>query len=92
MVMVCFMVVCESLVGAGIDLVFIYHVLPSLPTLVFGDARNRHNEITLERVGNMSYVLQTTPQHVCVFAYVVCFMKAWFAVLCFEVERYFFFM
>ncbi len=25
--------------------------------------------------------LQTTPQHVCVFAYVVCFMKAWFAVL-----------
>jgi hypothetical protein len=34
--------------------------------------------------------LQTTPQHVCGFAYVVCFMKAGFAVLCFEVERYFF--
>ena len=25
----------------------------------------------------------------CVFAYVVCCMKVWFAVLCFEVERYF---
>jgi hypothetical protein len=33
--------------------------------------------------------LQTTPHHVCGFAYVVCIMKAWFAVLCFEVERYF---
>ncbi len=55
MVMVYFMVVCESLVGVGRDLVFIYHVLPSSPTLVFGDARNRHNEITLERVGNMSH-------------------------------------
>ncbi len=25
----------------------------------------------------------------CVFAYVACCMKVWFAVLCFEVERYF---
>ena len=90
MVMVCFMVVCESLVGVGRDLVFIYHVLPSPPTLVFGDARNRHNAITLERVGNMSHVFTDNHQHVCGFAYVVCLMKAWFAVLCFEVERSFF--
>ena len=67
MVMVCFMVVCESLVGVGRDLVFIYHVLPSLPTLVFGDARNRHNEITLERVGNMSHVFtDNPPTRVCI--------------------------
>ena len=90
MVMVCFMVVCESLVGVGRDLVFIYYVLPSPPTLVFGDARNRHNEITLERVGNMSHAFTDNPptqMRICVCC---LFMKAWFAVLRFEVERYFF--
>ena len=67
MVMVCFMVVCESLVGVGRDLVFIYHVLPSPPTLVFGDARNRHNEKTFERVGNMSHVFtDNPPTRVCI--------------------------
>ena len=71
MVMVCFMVVCESLVGVGRDLVFIYHVLPSPPTLVFGDARNRHNEITLERVGNMSHVFTDNPP-----------TRVWFCVCC----------
>ena len=65
MVMVCFMVVWESLVGVGRDLVFIYHVLPSPPTLVFGNARNRHNEITLERVGNMSHVFADTNPPTC---------------------------
>ena len=69
---------------------FIYHVSPHTHTLVFGDARNRHNEITLERVGNMSHVFTDNPQHVCGFAYVICYMKAWLAVLCFEVERYFY--
>ena len=32
---------------------------------------------------------QTYPLLMSVFAYVVCFMKACFKVLCFEVERYF---
>ena len=66
MVMVCFMVVCESLVGVGRDLVFIYHFLPSPPTLVFGDARNRHNEITLDRVETMGHVFTDIfPTHEC---------------------------
>ncbi len=74
---------------------FIYHVLPHTHTLVFEDARNRHDEITLEMVGHMSHVFADTnpptcDMHVCGFAYFVCFMKAWFAVLWFEVERYFF--
>ena len=60
------------------------------PTLVFVNARNRHNVITLERIGNMVQVFAgIPPRHVCVC---ICFlfMKAWFKVLYFGVERYFF--
>ena len=71
MVMVYFMVVCESLVGVGRDLVFIYHVLPHTPPLVFGNACNRHNEITLDRVGNMSHVFTDNPP-----------TRVWFWVCC----------
>ncbi len=71
MVMVCLKVVWQSLVGVGGDLVYIYHVLPHTPPLVFGDARNRHNEITLERVGNMSHVFTDNPP-----------TRVWFCVCC----------
>ena len=44
---------------------FIYHVLPHTPPLVFGDARNRRNEITLERVGIMSHIFADTNPPTC---------------------------
>jgi hypothetical protein len=56
--------------------VFIFRVLLHPPTLVFVDARKRHNVITLDRVGNMAQVFTDIPQHMCVFVCVVCFIKA----------------
>ena len=38
----------------------------SFPPLVLGDGHNRHNEITLDRVGNMGHVFtDISPTHEC---------------------------
>jgi hypothetical protein len=65
--MVCFKVVWQSLVGVGGDLVFIHPCVSYHHPLVFVDARNTQNEITLDGFRNMVQDFTDVPQvHVCI--------------------------
>ena len=89
MVMVCFIVVWESLVGVGGDLMFIHRIYHIIPHLVFlMHARHRMKEL-LRGSGIWSKFLQTYSLHMCAFLYVVCCMKALLGVICFKVVMVF---
>jgi len=82
--MVCFIVVWESLVGFGGDLIFIHRIYLIIPDLVLlMRARHRMKEL-LSGSGIWYKFLQTYSKIMCVFLYVVCCTKALLGVICFK--------